>query len=162
MAGPLGGNLNPSLPQERVCSGWRWKGEDVCGSLWQRPCLPCSGYLMLSGASHPRGLMLNSSLFQRGRHLVVTWTRSHQLRRGGPSPAFPASPVPPHPTPAPCQTSVFTRFHGLHHQPPLHSTLQSACLLAFAPAIAPAGSPLPPSSPSLLLLIIYYFLLPSP
>ena len=32
-------NLNSSLPHERVCADWTWKGEDVGGSLWQRPCL---------------------------------------------------------------------------------------------------------------------------
>lgn len=145
--------LNPSLPR-RWCAQME-VGEDVRGSLWQRPCLAYSGYLMAVSSVSPKTASAQLCAFP------VRKARDGELGRVQPAKARwtistrPAGPTPPprHPTPAPLYKQSPGALTGPLYQPPLHSALFRLHpedgwlyhLQAFAHAVPSAWSVLPPS-----------------
>lgn len=142
--------LNPSLPR-RWCAQME-VGEAVCGSLWQRPCLAYSGYLMVVRSISPETASAQLSAFPMRK------APDSDLGRVLPAkarwrPSQPALLALPHPHPSPPQllcTNSPQELSRAHFTSPHFIPPPSGCTLRMGGSITcwpvpSAWSVLPPS-----------------
>lgn len=128
--------LNPSLPR-RWCAQME-VGEEVCGSLSQRPCLAYRGYLMAVRSVSPKTASAQLCAFPMRK------ARDSELGRVQPAKArwtistHPAGPTPPPPHPTPPQllcTNSPQELSRAHFTSPHFILPPSGCTLRMGGSI---------------------------